>query len=307
MSLGKDRGRASSTRFSKNSRVRRGLDKRWATSHKARVSDPAKRAALGRDLAAEFVTCVVFFSRLPVLRLGLATGRMPPFSAAVRVLPLAGLIIGCCGALPLLACRAVGLPPVICATIAVAALLAASGGLHEDGLADTADGLGGGTTRERKLAIMRDSRIGTYGVLAIVVALLLRVAAIDALLERSGPGAAAAAILASAAVSRALALLPLLLLPPARSDGLGRSVGRPSRAVARTCFGLAALIGVALPSGAGYGAVEIALACGAAVGAALAVVALARRFIGGHTGDIGGASQQTSEIGFLLALLITFP
>ncbi len=222
------------------------------------------------------------------------------------MLPVAGLVVGACGAVPLAIGSAAGLPSSVVATLAIGGLVASTGGLHEDGLADTADGFGGGASRERKLAIMRDSRIGSYGVLAIGLALLCRVAAVAALLDRSGLGAAATAILASAAVSRMLSLLPMLILPAARPDGLGHSVGRPAAQAAQMGLALAAVIGIALPAWAGLSLWHGVLACAVAALAALIVVSIARRHIGGHTGDVAGASQQASEIGFLLALL-AFP
>ena len=132
------------------------------------------------------------------------------------------------GALALGLADRLGLPPLVCAGLAVGALVIVTGALHEDGLADVADGFGGGATRERKLEIMRDSRIGAYGAAALALSLILRVAALSALLDH-GLGAAAAGLILAGAASRAAALAPLALLPAARADGLGAGAGAPRR------------------------------------------------------------------------------
>ncbi len=257
---------------------------------------------IARDRIADVAACLRFFSRLPV-----RSGDPPParrFGQIVAMLPVAGLLIGACGALPLAVAAALGLPPTMAAIVATAAGLLATGGLHEDGLADTADGLGGGTSRDRKLAIMRDSRIGTYGVLALTTALLWRVAALGAILDRDGLFAAVLVLLAAAAMSRACALLPLALLPPARDDGLGRGVGALDRGALAICFGLATILGVALPLLGGIGLVHAALAVVLAWLGAGGVTRLARSQIGGQTGDIAGACQQAGEAGYWLGLLV---
>ena len=171
-------------------------------------------------LLAELATCLRFFSRLPVPAARAPDAPGPTLAASLRVLPLAGLFIGLCTALPLGVAQVIGLPPFLSATLGLMAGTLATGALHEDGLADTADGFGG-ASRERKLAIMRDSRIGSFGVLALIFSLALRIGALGALSTAFGTGAAVAAVLGAAALSRALALLPMATLPPARADGLG--------------------------------------------------------------------------------------
>jgi adenosylcobinamide-GDP ribazoletransferase len=216
--------------------------------------------------------------------------------------PVAGAAVGLVGALGLATAHRVGLPPFVAAALAVASLIGAAGGLHEDGLADVADGFGGGGTRERKLAIMRDSRIGAFGAVALVLALMIRVGALSALLAQ-GLSAAAGGLVLAAAASRAGALTPLALLPPARSDGAGAAAGRlPLQSLGRAwcvALALALIIGFAAT---GLAAALAALA-GAAVGAA-AMTALARAQIGGQTGDVAGAAQQWAEIAALCGLLI---
>ena len=186
--------------------------------------------------------------------------------------------------------------------IAIAATVAATGAFHEDGLADVFDGFGGGATRERKLAIMRDSRIGSFGAAALVLSLGFRAAALSAALAH-GFLAAAAALVATAAVSRAGGLMPLAWLDPARADGAGAAVGRlPAPVFAAAC---AVALAFTLPLGTAAAGLSRALAAvlGAAIGAA-AMTALARRQIGGQTGDVAGAAQQWAEIAAWCGLLI---
>jgi adenosylcobinamide-GDP ribazoletransferase len=164
--------------------------------------------------------------------------------------------------------------------------------LHEDGLADTADGFGGGRDRAAKLAIMRDSRVGAYGVAALIFSIGLRVAALDAI---GDPIHAGLALVAAHAASRGFLGLAMWRLPPAREDGLGAAAGRPGRGVALTGVLLGAAIAVCC-LGPSRGIVALVLAEIATV----AMAVLARRQIGGYTGDTLGAFQQIGEIVMLL-------
>jgi adenosylcobinamide-GDP ribazoletransferase len=253
-------------------------------------------------LLAELATCLRFFSRLPVPG-GQAMGAPgPALVDSLRLLPLAGLLIGACTALPLAVAQAIGLPPALSATLGLLAGTLATGALHEDGLADTADGFGG-VTRERKLAIMRDSRIGSFGVLALVFSVALRIGALAALLVGAGTGATVAAVLGAAALSRALALLPMATLPAARTNGLGHGVGRPAGSTLAVCFGVAALLGLGLPPAAGMSWPHAVPAALCALAAAVLMTRLASRQIGGHTGDVAGACQQMAEAAYLIGLV----
>lgn len=238
----------------------------------------ARRAELGAALG--------LMTRLPL-------GRWPMpeapegFARAAWAYPLAGALAGWLagGAQALLLWA--GMPPALATAWALAALLLLTGALHEDGLADMADGFGGGRDRERKLAIMRDSRIGSYGALALLLSLGLRGAALALL---ASPLAWAAA----GALSRAALLLPLGLLRPARAEGLAAGLGR-----AGVPPGLALGVGLAfllLPAGAALAATLAAALAG------LGVAWLARRQVGGHTGDILGACAVLAECAALSAL-----
>jgi adenosylcobinamide-GDP ribazoletransferase len=237
-------------------------------------------------IRTDLATALSLLTRLPVGWLGADWAAMNP-GRAVWAYPLVGAVVGGIGALVFAACRALGLSPALAALWTMAALLLTTGGLHEDGLADTADGFGGGRTRDRKLEIMRDSRIGSYGALALMLSLGLRAAALAAL---PSPRAAAAALIAAGVLGRAAMLLPLRLLPPARPGGLGaRVAGGPGwsvvAAVALTVAGVVML----LPLRSAVPAIAVGL-----IGAG-ALSRMARRQIGGVTGDVLGAVAVSVE------------
>ncbi|MBS7739260.1 MULTISPECIES: adenosylcobinamide-GDP ribazoletransferase [unclassified Chelatococcus] len=258
-----------------------------------------------RGLVADTAACLVFYSRLPVPQRFLPDGgkAAPDFGTMIRALPLAGAIIGLGGGLAMAAGLSLGFGALPSAVLAVAALTMITGALHEDGWADTADGLFGGRTRERRLEIMRDSRIGAFGAAALCLGLLLRVALLAELASRAPALSVAAAVVVAAAISRTAGLLPLATLPPAKPDGAGASAGRPDA----TALSIAALLCLMLIIAAGFGA-DVGIGS-ATFGALLALAAawgtarLARAKLGGHTGDIAGAAQQAAEMAFFLGML----
>ncbi len=265
---------------------------------------PAWLSEAAQGATRDLIACLRFFSRLPL--------PAPPFEPSAHVapdlprlaymVPIAGAAIAAIGALALGLAHALGLPPLVCAGLAVSALVIVTGALHEDGLADVADGFGGAKERERKLEIMRDSRIGAYGGVALALSLMLRVAALGALAEQ-GPGAAAAALVLAGASSRAFALIPLALLAPARAEGLGAGAARLDAGGALSA-GVTGLIVASLLGLGILGLGRAIFAFGLALAAALAMSAIARRQIGGQTGDVAGAAQQLAEIACLCGLLI---
>ena len=258
-----------------------------------------------RAFLCDLAACLRFYSRLPIPALPFETDphAMPDFRTAVRALPAAGALIGLIGAIALALASAFGLPPTVAAALALTALVAATGAFHEDGLADTADGFGGGATRERKLEIMKDSRIGTYGGAALVLSFLLRWSALVALVDRHGDEFAGLVIVALAALSRTVALMPLVALEPARTDGAAWRAGKPEAPALLIAGGLA-LVLACLPMAGGATARQCALAMVLAVAAAGGVTRLSARQIGDQTGDVAGAAQQAAEIAGLLAFLI---
>jgi adenosylcobinamide-GDP ribazoletransferase len=253
---------------------------------------------LRRDLGAN----VRFFTRLPWPG---ADFSPPDFRRIAWAAPLAGALVGFVGAAALVIGHALRLPPMLSATVVLAATIAATGALHEDGLADVADGFGGAADRESKLEIMRDSRVGSYGVVALVLSLGLRASAITAM-ARFGDAHASAALVLCGALARLGALAPLALLPPARADGAG---SRAAAGVSPRQLWEAGVTSVCIALALGLGPLGVTpalLALAAGLGAAVLVVELARRQIGGQTGDVAGAAAVSAEMGAWTALLIGF-
>ncbi len=243
-----------------------------------------------RGLFDEFAIATALLTRLPV---GTAAPADGAIAASGWAFPLVGAGVGALCALAFLVAELLGCASAAAALIALSAGLAVTGAFHEDGLADTADGFGGGASRDDKLRIMRDSRQGSFGVVALVLSIALRAAALGTIGE---PIRAGLALIAAHAASRG-ALPPLMrILAPARADGLGATAGRPSLAVAIIAAVFGAVIALAV-LGPRTGALALLL-----TGAALALAALlARRQIGGYTGDVLGFFQQIGEIVMLLA------
>ena len=243
-----------------------------------------------------------FLSRLPVPGRFFQgdDGRMERTPAGFA---MAGLIVA---ALPALALWVTGQgqAPVLAAVIATGLLVALTGALHEDGLGDTADGLGGGRDRERALAIMKDSRIGSYGALALMLSLLVRVAALSALVSAQSAGVAALALLGSAALSRGAMVWHWRDLAPAKPDGVAARVGQPGRTALMLALGtgLLAFFVLTLPN------VSLLRVAAAVLAALLAVSIFSMRVksrLGGHTGDTIGATQQICDMVLLSALALT--
>lgn len=259
-----------------------------------------------RQALTDLARSLRFYSRLPVPRLPWETdAHAPPdFGRVARALPVAGAVIGLVPALVLLASLKLGLGPLLAAALAVAALTAATGAFHEDGLADTADGFGGGATPERRLEIMKDSRIGSFGGAALSLGLILRVATLAALAGRLDPGPAAAAVVIAASLSRTSALALLALLPPARTEGSSYAVGCLTPRAFAVPAALAIGIALALGLPANLPLPGLALAVVLPAGATLLLARLSARLIGGQTGDVAGAAQQAGEVACLLGLLI---
>lgn len=233
---------------------------------------------------------LAFCTRLPI-----SSPQGVRLTDAAWTFPVAGAVVGLIGAAVLIVAAALSLPPFVAATLAVAATALATGCLHEDGLADTADGFGGARSAERAVEIMRDSRSGTYGVVALIVTFLLRIGALASL---ASGGAVLPALALIGAHAGARGALPVFMraVPRARDDGLSANAGKPGQGTAAK----AAFIGLAV--------VLVCLGLGvtlvSAVAVALAVALLGRmamRKIGGQTGDVLGAAEQTAEVLILLA------
>lgn len=240
----------------------------------------------------DFLIAAMFFTRLPLPSTHIDADEPPSLGAAARAFPLAGLLIGALGALALMIASKFGWHPVVAVLIALGAVALITGALHEDGLADVADGFGGGRDREGKLAIMRDSRIGSFGVMALIFSVGIRAGTLASFF---GPGTAALALIAAHVLSRATLPAAMLWLAPARGDGLGAGAGRPDPDGALTGGILAVAIAfLTIGFGAGLAAAV------AAAAAALIVGLIAQRQIGGQTGDVLGATQQAAETAAIL-------
>lgn len=245
--------------------------------------------AWGRDLAL----AAMFLTRL---RLPLAgTSGLSDLRRASRMFAVVGILVGLAGGLTYAVAIEVGFASWLAASIAVATTILLTGGLHEDGLADLTDGLAGGASREEKLAIMRDSRIGTFGTLALIFSVLFRIAALASLTDIP---IVVAALIAANAGSRAAITAIMHGLANARDDGLSAAVGRPDRTAAILGLAIAAAAALVLLQEAGL--LALIVAGGATAGLAL----LVRRQIGGQTGDVLGAAEQIAQTAFLAAVTL---
>jgi adenosylcobinamide-GDP ribazoletransferase len=234
---------------------------------------------------------LMLLTRLPVGRL---RDPAPPLSAARWAFPLVGLLVGLVGWAVQAGALASGLGAAPGALLAIGAMAIVTGGLHLDGLADLADGLGGGRDRAHALDIMRDSRIGSYGTIALILAMGLSAGAVAGF----DGGAPLPVFLLAGVASRLAMTATLQWLPAARADGLGKSAaGTGSGALVPgvlLCLGLVLVIG---PAG------MTALAVSIAVAGLVAWRAWLR--LGGQTGDVLGAVQAAVETSCLLALSAT--
>jgi len=245
------------------------------------------------DYVSDLTTSVGFLTRLPLARTAPANGA--DIGRAAWAFPIAGIVVGLIGTLVYTFAYKLGLTAWPSAALSIVATLGVTGCLHEDGFADTADGFGGGATREQKLDIMRDSRIGTYGVCALILSILIRAGALASL---GDPSMVAMALIAAHGAARATLPAFMALVPPARDDGLSHAAGRPAQDRAMIAGGLGIVI-LALFLGPLAGVAALILLAGAV--AAMAWLSL--RQIGGQTGDVIGALEQVGEIIVLLVAL----
>jgi adenosylcobinamide-GDP ribazoletransferase len=253
------------------------------------------------DMGTQFRLAAAFLTRLPVEQVE-SDDRgddTPPadLASAMWLFPVVGVGIGGVGAIALALLAWANIPPAVAATLAIGITIWLTGALHEDGLADLADGFGGGQTREQKLEIMRDSRLGTYGVLSLAVITVAKIAAL-ASIAAVDIGAAAGALIAAAAWSRAMFAPTMRWLPPARDDGLGALAGTPNEGETWKGLALGALLAALMLITPAGGGVIIILAAGGA--GAFVIGWLALRQIDGYTGDVLGGVQQAAEAAMLI-------
>ncbi|WP_342120664.1 adenosylcobinamide-GDP ribazoletransferase [Pseudoduganella sp. OTU4001] len=244
-----------------------------------------------------FFIALQFFTRLPIPRW---VGFEPAWlHHASRYFPAVGLVVATIAG-AVYAAAALVLPPAVAVLLSTAAGIYATGAFHEDGFADTCDGLGGGHTRERVLEIMKDSRIGAYGAIGIVLMLATKIAALASLPLLAALGA----LLAAHPLSRLMACSLIWRMEYARAEGKAKPLAQEMRSGE---FAIAALT-AALPAGAvvALGWLPPAALATGLGGMLLATLWFARKFqqrLGGYTGDCLGAVQQLSEAVFYLGVL----
>lgn len=240
---------------------------------------------------SDVIAAFSLLSRLPVPADHELAGRRA--SIATWAYPLVGGVLGAVAAISGTLCLWVGVSSGISAALGLATLVLLTGAMHEDGLADCADGLGGGRDKEHALSIMKDSRIGAYGASALILALLARWSGLETLTTQGlfWP------MIAAGAASRLPMVWAMTLMPSARSTGLSAGVGAPPLQSVLAASGIAvAICLLAL----GWGG--IAVVFWALVGP-LPLFWLAYRRLNGQTGDILGGSQQLAEIAAFATVL----
>lgn len=236
---------------------------------------------------------LVLLTRLPMPTLTQAAFDRQANS--VWAFPLVGLVVGLLSALVGLGALWIGMAPVIAAGLLVMTQVVLTGAMHEDGLADCADGFWGGFDPNRRLDIMKDSQIGTYGVLALVGSVGLRWMAISVLLANDS----LSGVIGAAIISRTPMAVLMSTLPHAREAGLARSVGTPPETGTLIAVGIAGALAMLL-----VGVLNAIVLISLIAGVALACAKLARSKIGGQTGDVLGATQQCCEIAGLCVLSV---
>lgn len=231
----------------------------------------------------QFLLAVVFLTRLPLGRL--LPARVMGLCDSLWAFAIVGAGIGAMAAIPLLLPG----PALLIATLSVVISVVVTGALHEDALGDFCDAAGG-RDRVDRLRIMRESTIGSYGTVALILVTALRIGALTA----TGPWA----LIAAAAIGRAAIVPTMALLPPARSEGLGHGAGRPGHATIAVTLGLAVLFAAPLGSIAGLTALALA-----AISTGF-VIRTARRWLGGQTGDVLGTVSISAETIVLTGLAL---
>ena len=239
----------------------------------------------------DFKTAVAFLTRWPMPH---PQGAMPVnFVRAHRMFPVVGALVGAVVGLICLGLRAIGVPDLAAAALALGSSAILTGALHEDGLADVADGFGGGHDPAAKLEIMRDSRLGTYGALILLVSFAAKLSALAAIPD----GYVVQSLIAAHALSRGILPWMSVRLPYARDDGLARNAGQPDTATATIAAGLAVVL--ALLSLSLTNTLLSTLLAGLS---GLGMAGLAQRQIGGQTGDVLGGAEQVAETAILVLL-----
>lgn len=233
-------------------------------------------------------TVIGFFTRLPIPM------EAMPLSEAAAFFPLAGFVIGALSGLVLYLAFSIYLPPMLCVLLAIGTSILLTGALHEDGLADTADALGARGSLEQRIAILKDSRIGTFGTLALIFSIAFKLAALSDMgnIWRMIASLMAAHILARAVLPGIMRKFPLL-----SSEGMAARAGMPSSRASRLALGIALLLATLL-----VGPEQALIGFASAILAAFFMGRVLIHRFGGYNGDILGAVEQIAEIAILINL-----
>jgi len=237
--------------------------------------------------ASDITVAIALLTRLPVS----ADHRRG--ARAAWAWPVAGAVIALISVVVGQIVYALGLPATLAGLVVVACSIVLTGGMHEDGLADCADGFWGGFDPQRRLNIMKDSAIGTYGTLALALVVIGKWISIVMLIQADS---LAGAFVAAAALSRGAMVWVMHHLEPARRHGLSHSVGRPDKSTVLMTAACALVLSLLATA---FWTIPALIA---AIVLTLAVAAIARAKIAGQTGDVLGATQQITELGILMVL-----
>lgn len=238
--------------------------------------------------AADVLSAMTLLTRFPIP--GSGDQDQDRIAISAWAYPIVGLVLGILAILIGGVANGLSLPPLASAVLIAAFYAGATGAMHMDGLADTLDGLWGGWTKERRLEIMKDSRVGVYGVTGLVLVIMLNVVLIAQIIENG----AMFALIGAAAVSRAAMVCLMHFLPQARSGGLSAQVGKPGFETTAIAAGLGAVICLI---SAGLAPIVFAIIAMISIG----WIAISK--IGGQTGDILGATQKATETAALIAVV----
>lgn len=234
-------------------------------------------------------TAMSLLTRLPLAASWLDATRM---GHSIWAFPIVGLIVGLISGLTLAAMTYLGISNEIAAALALIVLVLLTGAMHEDGLADCCDGLGGGQDKSRALEIMKDSAIGAYGAIGLILAFSLRWSALSEL----APVMPIAALVSASMLSRSALSFFMYLMPNARPDGLSKLVGRPTGSQTVMALLIPLVIVVVLVGWSALTLIPLAFV------ASLPLAYMATRKLGGQTGDVLGGIQQCVEIATLILL-----
>ncbi|MDA8747071.1 adenosylcobinamide-GDP ribazoletransferase [Litoreibacter sp.] len=250
------------------------------------------RLPSSQTLLNDVLIAFALLTRLPVPHANFDDGTRPAAQAAWAY-PIVGLGVGIIAALVGWLALSLALSPQITALLVLATLTFCTGAMHEDGLADCADGFWGGHTPERRLEIMKDSQIGAYGTIALIVTFALRWSALASLITA---GSLFAPLLAAAVISRSAMAYVMDILPNARISGLSHMTGRPGKPATRITPAFAVIASIVTFGWSGLFLALIAIAI------VIAISRLAKHKIGGQTGDVLGATQNLTETALLVVM-----